>query len=586
MNNRTERSKWLGSFVQAPEGTARRELMLAKGSSALADPRLGPMLKASFEQYTSTVVAQQESGAGLLADEQLRYFQRDYHHRFIERGAQYLPTSYRTAEAFFQSRREAPGFYLLPERDYQFSFTDFLDYITGPGAPTATLGLGYGFVDGQIYNITSTDPLGELLLETQGEGAYAVRAASLVRRGDELVIMLVLGEHLTADRLLDITSDTLSAGSVNPTKPDLSKSLHDAIRKPAYINDTGLLQTTALVRFNVKELRLESRCLLRDLSDMFRTWTDDLDAFGKFIDPDSPGFRNMVAELDACDAIWEVAKTLTLFSSYLAAKVEWTMPRKERTALGKVLPASLKKQRELKEARQQDKVLFRTISSISASKPTHVGCIDGRAYRAPQFQVAVEGFWRTFAAPEQKGRSPSGEEVLGRTWVRSHIRHKDKALPVEQKVVYIKASLSEARSRLERYRKRARQEDGAVAVPLRLEVELPALSENSEISGDGKSGAFVYIMRCHAHSQNLFKVGFTDRDPETRAKELSAATASPLPFMVLHAWAVSDGHAAERSAHAALAEIRLSGNREFFLLAYEALRDKVHAAVTAWILNS
>jgi len=41
------------------------------------------------------------------------------------------------------------------------------------------------------------------------------------------------------------------------------------------------------------------------------------------------------------------------------------------------------------------------------------------------------------------------------TWVRPHLRHKDKAAPDVLKVVYIKASLSEARARVEKFRSRA-----------------------------------------------------------------------------------------------------------------------------------
>ncbi|WP_423600911.1 GIY-YIG nuclease family protein [Roseateles sp. MS654] len=540
-----------------------------------------------FQRYTATVKAQQEGGAGLLADEQVRYFQREYHNRFINKGTQYLPTNYQVGEAFFESRENAPGFYLLPERDYQFSFADFLDYITGADAPVAQLEQGFGFLDGHIYNLTSSDSLGALLLETQGAGAYAVRAANIVRRGDELVVMLSLGEQLAADRLADLVEHRDFSQGVNPAKPSLATLLQNARHALGYIDGTELLATTAMVRFNLRERRVETRVLLRDMTDTFRTWTDARQALSVAVAEDSEAFRNMVAELDACDAVWEVAKTLTLFPAYLAARIKWSKERRERTELGVELPKSLKKQRELKAVAVADRVLFRTISAIEYVRAGEGGGprLEGRSYSAPNFQVAVEGFWRRLGSPQAKGKGPADEEVLGKTWVRSHIRHKDKAVPVVQRVVYIKASLSEAKARLEKFRQRAEREPVVGQLPfLDLELPAPPIEPPVEEVRPSRPGAFVYIMRCHAHTENLFKVGFTDRDPEVRAKELSAVTSAPLPFLVVHAWAVSDGHAAERSAHEALAAVRLAENREFFHLPYAELRALVDGAVRTWAL--
>jgi hypothetical protein len=91
-------------------------------------------------------------------------------------------------------------------------------------------------------------------------------------------------------------------------------------------------------------------------------------------------------------------------------------------------------------------------------------------------------------------------------------------------------------------------------------------------------------MRCHVHAENLVKVGFTDRDPEVRARELSSATAAPAPFQVLRAWAVSDGFRAEQSAHDLLKGVRLSENREFFNMPYEELCSRVEEALGFWLL--
>lgn len=584
MSERSDRQAWLSGFVKAEPGTRQASEREARAQAFLASAEHGQWLRDKFQRYTSTVIAQQEGGAGLLADQQVRYFQREYHNRFINKGSQYLPTNYQVGEGFFESRKDAPGFYLLPERDYQFSFSDFLDYITGAGAPTAQLEQGFGFLDGYIYNLTSGDPLGALLLETQGAGAYAVRAANLARRGDELIVMLTMGEQLTPDRLTDLSRQWNPLEGLSSSKPGLAADFSTAGLELAYIEGTNLLATIAMVRFNLRERRMETRVLLRDQTDVFRTWTDSVPALRSVVDEDSEQYRNMVRELDACDAVWEVAKTLTLFPAYLAARVQWSIERRQQTELGGVLPKSLKKQRALKAIAAADRVLFRTISAIEYAVPEGAAVmqLEGRSYSAPNFQVAVEGFWRRLSNPQALGKGPAEEDVHGKTWVRSHLRHKDKAVPDALRVVYIKASLSEARARLEKFRSKAVHSN---VEPLDFELPVAVAEVSSTTDGlAGPTGAFVYIMRCYAHAENLFKVGFTDRDPEVRARELSAVTSAPLPFMVVHAWAVSNGHAAEKCAHAALAAVRLSENREFFNLPYAELRAQVDEAVKQWVI--
>lgn len=64
----------------------------------------------------------------------------------------------------------------------------------------------------------------------------------------------------------------------------------------------------------------------------------------------------------------------------------------------------------------------------------------------------------------------------------------------------------------------------------------------------------------------MVKVGQTTKDPEERARELSAATGVPTPFIVGFSVFVSDCKSAERHAHKLLEQrgIRVTENREFF----------------------
>jgi len=121
------------------------------------------------------------------------------------------------------------------------------------------------------------------------------------------------------------------------------------------------------------------------------------------------------------------------------------------------------------------------------------------------------------------------------------------------KMVYIKSSSGYARRPVETHRdKMATFANGKTQSP-----SLPGKCCRCEAS-------YLYVFRSPAHGLDIYKVGYTDRNPDSRARELSSTTGSPVPFLVVQAWAVVDGHAAETAAHKALEDYRLASNREFF----------------------
>lgn len=66
---------------------------------------------------------------------------------------------------------------------------------------------------------------------------------------------------------------------------------------------------------------------------------------------------------------------------------------------------------------------------------------------------------------------------------------------------------------------------------------------------------------------------------------LSAATASPTHFLVVQAWAVSDGAKAEKAAHDDLDRFRPSSSREFFQSRYADLCKSIEASIAPWELG-
>jgi hypothetical protein len=88
---------------------------------------------------------------------------------------------------------------------------------------------------------------------------------------------------------------------------------------------------------------------------------------------------------------------------------------------------------------------------------------------------------------------------------------------------------------------------------------------------DSTNAGYIYVMRSAAHQKDVFKVGLTKRDSETRSKELSRSTSSPDHFLVVEEWFVNDCILAEKLVHEKLNKHRVNPNREYFRARYSII---------------
>tara|TARA_B100000767_G_C19451730_1_gene404332 strand:- start:149 stop:568 length:420 start_codon:yes stop_codon:yes gene_type:complete len=77
-----------------------------------------------------------------------------------------------------------------------------------------------------------------------------------------------------------------------------------------------------------------------------------------------------------------------------------------------------------------------------------------------------------------------------------------------------------------------------------------------------KKVGYIYILS-NAHMPGLVKIGFTDRDPVTRSKELSSHTGVPGKFKIEKSWEVLGASVIEGAIFKELASVWVEG-REFF----------------------
>jgi len=150
-------------------------------------------VKANWERTQALFQATMSNGAGLPMDKALRYYYQEYCHRHWEHGIEEMPTSFNVMEAFFRHERALISFSMLPEKDHQFDGLDFLDFATGPDVPADALLETYRIREGEIYSYNRKDPVDSLLLNTGDGKDFGFAGASMVRRGDEVVLLLLGG---------------------------------------------------------------------------------------------------------------------------------------------------------------------------------------------------------------------------------------------------------------------------------------------------------------------------------------------------------------------------------------------------------
>ncbi|HLP84938.1 MAG TPA: HNH endonuclease signature motif containing protein, partial [Phycisphaerales bacterium] len=389
-----------------------------------------------------------KSGAGLLADQELRSLFREYNDRLLRHGPESMPSSFTVAQRFFRLNADRV-LELLPESDHAFSFADFLDFVTSADAPSDPLSHAERFDDGRIYSYTCTDDPRDLRFSVGDDKECGVAGVSMVRTQDELTVFLIGGAPANQTQ---IESRPLNAGSSKFVSAPGREWLDGAMKKVAdevtwkLPGFDDLQRVLAFARFGLKSRAIQVRLVAVDMGSTFNVHTDDPSVFEQFSDSDvREALEASNASLEKYAVLFECCNLLTLLPAYFAFKIRLVRDRVRATQV-----ASKWERQRAEQARDEkagvsppaaDGVRFKRVASLeivsSVARPV------ARRFTAPRFQVEVDGFWR--ALPSGRiGTDQQGNPVHGRTWVRSHTRWTQR--PKQQATVLVKSRLSIARA--------------------------------------------------------------------------------------------------------------------------------------------
>ncbi len=522
-----------GTLAPPPKGTKERDALMKTVDAALAmDPEFKKILKRKRKAAFGKWEMQLANGAGLQLDGHLRHFLTEFNHRMSEFGFDSMPASFNVLEAFFKYDGNIFYFELLPEVDHLFSFLDYCDYLTSPDNNIEVASSLEYFAEGMIYSFNILNDPKDIQFSTSSKKSFAVGGVSMIRRGSEVSILLLGGEKIdTTNDPAELLDPDLGDVKVTPGHEEIKPS-PDRIRETVkLLNQDEFWQCLILVRLDINTMTIDSRYVLHDQGDAFQITTDDISSFSHEIGKDglfkTPSVKELYEKFSertiGYDALFQVAASSIHLLRYFVDYNESLTYEQHVTSYGDSKPKP-----EIYRQDRVDPMLKIRERTVAVMERRNVFASDSTIFATNDFKIERSGYWKKLSY-NAIGKDKHGKSIHGRTWVESTMTWNE-----------------------------------SPPSPLRIYTNL-----NQPISS-GQSG-IIYVMRNASHGKNIFKVGMTTRDPETRALELSSTTGSPDRFLVAQEWDVQDCVIAEKRIHKELDAYRINTNREFFKIEYNAL---------------
>lgn len=117
-----------------------------------------------------------------------------------------------------------------------------------------------------------------------------------------------------------------------------------------------------------------------------------------------------------------------------------------------------------------------------------------------------------------------------------------------------------------------------------------ATRSNAHFTRHAKTPGWLYAMRNDCHAEDLYKVGYTTRTPEDRARDLNRGARRITQVIgwwtVVHKARVPRSYEAEQHVFALLAQYRKSDGKEFVCAPLSVVADAIDATASAMAANA
>ncbi len=543
MSEHDKRIRDIARWVAPPEGSPARARLDAwvRGQKKI-DPLFDKKVRKTYKKARAIAWSQLETGAGMQMDQLVRHFSNEFNWRNLQQGLLSMPGSFNVMEAFFQYEPENSVFRIFDERDHIVSFLDFLDFITsGDGTDDMKVACE-AIEDDIIYSYNLSNSPEDFTFSAEDGAEFAAGGFSLVRHGPEISLLILAGEKTDTKVKTEELRKKVPTIMPVPGREWLNEVLESGEHRAVeFLGNSAFWQVLLLTRLNVETMTHDVRYLLRDAGSSFLHLTDDVSLYlnerREYVLPELEKIAKQQAhEIKKYAAVFELAKTCILLPSYFETYTDDVVEERHPTEFAESKHDLRRVQRNQLLTRKE-KILFRRVSVLPSKVKRQPDLV---TLNAPDFQVDVSGFWKQLK-PGELGANKHGRPIHGRTWVK-------------QTLSWIET------------------EDPEI-----LRVKTSDVVEPKQ----GSKAGFIYVMRSAAHDKDIFKIGLTTRNADTRSDELSSTTGSPDKFLVVQEWKVSDCALAEKRIHERLDHRRLGPKREFFRAPYKEIFRVIDEVITA-----
>jgi hypothetical protein len=469
------------------------------------------------------------NGPSLYTDKYVRYFLGEYNNRVLIGEGLNQPLSFNVMRDFVEPSEQTFILKLLPEDYFQMDLDDFLDFLTGPYSFSS-----YSAEIPHLRVIEANFIGGYAKFKVPAEPDYLWVGGAYVRQREEISIMGVFGR-----RVADNSNSTIEVSDIDvfPGKYFL-KGIHKMdTSNEEFFDIPNYCPVIILTRVSLDK-QIQVRYVLEEKRDAFIVHTDDpilVSDLSNVNVNEKEILEKNASVISAHSSLFNLALHLPHLTEFYHSHEDYAAMERHPTKF-KIQANSTSARKIRADLGPELCPNYRNVTTIAVRETRQSSYIvSSRGLR-----VERSGYWKTLSTGSV-GQDRNGHEVQGKTWVST-----DRSW-FEQAGVTI------------------------AAVPGDVEVETDSTGAN-EIG-------YVYVMRSPQHARDIYKVGFTLRDPEERASDLSGTSGQPDNFAVVECWRVRDPRAVEYQAHKLLAEYRLTNRREFFRAKYQEIRRVIEQVI-------
>ena len=381
-------------------------------------------IKAKFDKGRLSFQCQFYNGIDIINENVIRLFLHDYNTRFLQFGANVFPTNFNLLEPFFNFNHQTSILELvIEEESYGLSLEDFLDNITSENFDFSKLNLYEEIPEEIIYNFTFTSGVNDYPFQCDDSIEYFIGHASLVRRNDEVTVLLHAGRGFSKSEEEDVKKN-YSKEQINNNLLQRKKELgfkinhNDKAKIVNYLDREDLWLHLIAVKFDIRTKTIDIRYIGKDCNILYQAVTDDFSVIaagneeGEIEEERLDLYIDSLKELEKRNSIFEFAKYCMALPNYVFEREEQIVPVDYPTKLSEVISGPVSR-RKYRNVPLSIKIFAKPIYYLESPLTTVKKM---RSVKDNSFHIEKSGYWKRLRQDE-KGTDKKGNETIGKTWV-------------------------------------------------------------------------------------------------------------------------------------------------------------------------